>query len=719
MCRILLITIFLSAISYLSPCQLFSESSDQSSMETYDVIVYGGTSGGVAAAVQAGRMGKSVVLIGSGYDLGGMTSSGLGATDYGHRESIGGLSQEFYRRIKQYYMNEDAWKYETREEFIQGNKRPLWRQGWTDMFKNEDEWYWFEPHAADDVFQEMCAEADVKVVFNERLDLIDGVDLTKNTIDRIRMESGRVFKGDIYIDATYEGDLMAKAGVSYTYGRESTWIYNEKYAGVRTPLTISGHQFYFPLDPYKTPGDPSSGLVPHIHSGSSGEEGQGDNRIQAYCFRLVLTDVKENQVPFSRPPNYDPANYELFLRYLQAGVEYGQEIEIIGRQKLMPNRKSDTNNHGAFSTDAVGMNYDYPEATHDEREEIIKQIKYYTQGLIWFVLTDPRVPEHAMNEMKKWGHAKDEFVRNEHWPPELYIREARRMIGKYIMTQHNCLGDEIAPKPICLASYTMDSHITQRYVDKHGHVRNEGTLGGRVPNPYPVDYDAIIPKNDECTNLLVPVCLSTTHASYGSIRMEPVFMALGQSAGTAAVLALNNEAAVQDVDYNELKEKLLADKQILTWEGPRRTFYGIDPMTLDGIIMDEHQATLDGFWRTRWLGHSNQGQFISTRFIHDCSTHKGEKQAHFVPDIPQTGKYEVRISNSFHPIFERASSIKVVIRHAKGITEKSIQLDEVDDLFISAGTYTFEKGRKGRVALSNGDSDGYVIVDAVQFLEKN
>jgi hypothetical protein len=401
----------------------------------------------------------------------------------------------------------------------------------------------------------------VIVIYNERLDLRSGAKKTGTRIKEIVMESGLTIKGKMFIDATYEGDLMAISGVNFTVGREANKIYGEKYNGVQIENS-KNHQFKNPVDPYLTPGKPESGLLPGIlDDGGPGQEGDGDHRIQAYCFRMCMTNISENRIPFPKPENYDPMRYELLLRYINTGV-----FDVLNLSKPMPNGKTDTNNKGAFATDNIGMNYEYPNGDYSKREEIIKEHENYQKGLMWFLANDPRVPDDVRDEVNQWGLPKDEFTDNGNWSHQLYIREARRMISDYVMTQHDCEGLVATTDPVGLAAYTMDSHNVQRYVDKSGTARNEGNVEvGGFP-PYPISYRSIIPKQEKCSNLLVPVCLSASHIAFGSIRMEPVFMVLAQSSATAAVQAINEEVAIQEINYKRLKDQLLKDRQVLKYQ---------------------------------------------------------------------------------------------------------------------------------------------------------
>jgi len=517
---------------------------DSETTQPYDVIVYGGTSAGVVAAVQVARMGQSVVLVEPGRHLGGLTSGGLGATDTGRKTVIGGISREFYQRLKRHYDHDRPWRQEKKGDFpgYQPSADAIWR---------------FEPHVAERVFEKMLAEAKVPVVKGERLDLHGGVTIDAGRIASIRMESDKTFLGRMFIDATYEGDLMASAGVSYTVGREANAKYGETLNGVQK-AHAKHHQFTAKVSPYVVPGDPTSGVLPGVQTEPPGDDGDSDHRIQAYCFRICTTTVKENMVPFEKPDRYEPQRYELLLRNLEAG-----DNRICWNPVTMPNRKTDTNNNYAISTDNIGMNYEYPDGDYAVRARIIQDHKIYQQGLLWTLANHPRVPEKVRQEFARWGLAKDEFVDNRHWPHQLYIREARRMVGDYVMSELDCRRKRVANDSVGLGSYNMDSHNCQRYIAPEGYVRNEGDVQVSPGGPYLISYRSIVPAQGEATNLLVPVCISASHIAYGSIRMEPVFMVLGQSAATAAVNAIENGVAIQNVDYGCLRKRLLADGQVL------------------------------------------------------------------------------------------------------------------------------------------------------------
>ncbi len=549
----------------------FQMSTSQSNSTVYDIVIYGGTSSGVTAAIQASRMGKSVVLIEPTSRIGGLTTGGLGQTDIGNKQAIGGLSREFYENIKAYYDNPKNWKWQSKSEY---------RDGGQTMTKDNEKTMWtFEPSAALTVFKQMMEKENIKLVYNERLNRKTGVQKTGNKISSIEMQSGKIFIGDVFIDATYEGDLMATAGVSYTLGRESNEQYGETLNGVqanRINTTLTGsvsrnglyHNFLTRVDPYVIKGNPESGLLPNIVA-SPGIVGEGDNKIQAYCFRMCLTDAPENRVPFKKPEVYNELDYELLFRNYEARTGAIRDMYFYGNSLLpwinagMPNRKTDTNNKFAFSTDYIGKNYEYPEASYAEREKIVTDHRNYQMGLMWSLANHPRIPKEVRDEASRWGTAKDEFERPDGWQQQLYIREARRMVGTYVMTQHNCEGLHIPDDPIGLGAYGMDSHHVQRYVDANGYAQNEGNVEAHGFNPYPISYGSLVPKKEECENLIVPVCLSASHIGFGSIRMEPVFMVLGQSAATAASLSIDNNVAVQDVPYQKLKTALLKDGQRL------------------------------------------------------------------------------------------------------------------------------------------------------------
>jgi len=517
-----------------------------------DLIIYGGTSAAVTAAVTAIKLGKTVIVVSPDIHLGGLSSSGLGFTDTGNKEVIGGLSRDFYHRVYLHYQQDTAWKWQKKEEY--GNKG----QG-TPAIDGKDRTMWiFEPHVAEKIMEDFIKESNIKVYRNEWLNRKDGVEMKDGKITSITTLSGKQFSGKMFIDATYEGDLMAAAKVSYHIGREANSVYGETWNGVQTEVFQHGHHFKTNIDPYKVTGDKSSGLLAGISDQDPGIKGEGDNKLQAYCFRMCLTNKAENRITFPKPDNYNPANYELLARVFQSGWK-----ELFDKFDDIPNHKTDTNNHGPFSTDYIGMNYDYPEASYEKRKQIIKQHEDYQKGLMYFMITDPRVPADLQKRLQTWGLSKDEFKDNGNWPHQIYVREARRMISDQVLTENETLGRKEVPQPIGMGSYALDSHNTQRYVTDKGFVQNEGDIGVHAPKPYSISYGSIVPKKGECGNLLVPVCVSSSHIAYGSVRMEPVFMILGESAATAAVIAIDDQVDVQQVVYKKLETQLLKQKQRL------------------------------------------------------------------------------------------------------------------------------------------------------------
>jgi hypothetical protein len=660
----------------------------------YDIVVYGGTASGAAAAVQAARMGKSVVLIEPGRHIGGLTSGGLGWTDSGNKAVIGGISREFYQRVKKHYDDPAVWIHEKRDAY--------------QFYRAKDDAMWtFEPKVAEKLLREMLAEAKVAVVFGERLDRAKGVKLDGKRIVSIGMESGKVFAGKMFIDATYEGDLMAAAGVNYTVGRESNAHYNETLNGVARKWNTHLHRFTVKVDPYVKPGDPKSGLLFGIDPGPYPFDGDADKRLQAYCFRMCMSNVAANRVPFPKPADFDEARYELLFRNFEAG-----DLRLPLKLDRMPNGKTDTNNNCAVSTDFIGANYKYPDADYEERDKIIKEHESYQKGLMWSLANHPRVPQKIRDQMKPWGLAKDEFTDNGNWPHQIYVREARRLLGDYVITENDCRRKRETPMSVGMGSYNMDSHNCARYVTADGAVQNEGDVQVSPGGPYRISYRSIIPRAGECPNLLVPVCLSSSHIAYGSIRMEPVFMVLGQSAATAAVLAMDDGVDVQRLDYEKLKKRLLADKQVLEYATPASAG-AVDPTKLPGVVVDDADAKLEGFGTTS----AALSPFVGVGYRHDGNKDRGKQSATFVPDIPKAGKYEVRLAYTANP--NRAANMAVGVGYAGGT--KVIKIDQrkkppIDGLWVSLGVFEFEKGKGALVRVDNTGADGYVVVDAIQWL---
>jgi len=671
-----------------------------------DICIYGGTAGGVAAAMQATRMGKTAVLAEFSPHLGGMTAGGLGATDIGNKGAIGGIAREFYHRVAQHYARDDVWRFESRDEFFQkrGGRSTIAE------LKSPDATMWtFEPQVARNILFAMINEAKVPVYFEQRLATVKqkGGRITETV-----MENGRIYRAKMFIDATYEGDLMAKAGVSFTVGREANARFGETLNGVRgeTPH----HQFLAAVDPYVKRGDPGSGLLPFIQPGDGGKPGEGDHCVQAYNFRLCYTKNPDNRLPHLKPENYKPAKYELLARYLEALVADGRQptLDQFWNPVWMPNGKTDINNNGGFSTDYIGANHDYPNADYATRERIWRAHEAYIRGFAYFLATNPRVPENIRGEMQEWGPARDEFPDTGGWPYQLYVREARRMASDYVMTEHNCRGTVTVEDAVGLGAYGMDSHNCQRIV-KNGRVENEGDTQVHGFTPYPIAYRSIVPKAAECENLFVPICLSATHVSYGSIRMEPVFMILGQSAATAAALALDDKVPVQKVDYPKLRQRLLADKQVLEWKGTKNVLPPVVLEPLSGIAVDDRQARKTGTWTESMnLAWTRSG----AGYVHDGNVDKGTAKVTFTPDLAAAGDYEVVLFYPRHPNRARSVPVTVTIEGDETKIVKVNQRGEAGIGNISLGVFRLPKGKLSSVTVSNRDTDGYVVADAVQFV---
>lgn len=530
---------------------LFIHFSVTADPKAYDICVYGETVAGISAAIQAARMGKSVVLVSKNNHIGGTTTSGLTATDMNRNQLVGGIAREFYQRIYAWYSNPAAWRNQDREEFFIASRHRTYT-GKNDSLKKQ--WV-YESHVAEQILKEMLHENGVEVLYNERLDLSSNAVKRRSRIQRIRMESGLEIEAMVFVDATYEGDLMAKAGVSYVVGREGNKKYGETLNGIRPNHIIGkGNQS---IDPYRVEGDPSSGLLPFVDNQLWGKPGEPDNRTQTYCYRLTLTNDPSNRVEITKPEGFNPLWHEILVRELQLNPD--KPLQKIVSLTPMPNKKTDSNFLNMF-----GNSYDYPEGDYATRAKIEQEHKDYALGMLWVLKNDPRVPEHIQQEIAEWGLPRDEFQDTDHFPNQIYVREARRMVGSFVMTEHHVAKNnrEDVPKPIGLGSYAMDCHFVSRFVDEQGRLWFEGTMFEPTA-PYAISYDAIVPKAAECQNLIVPICLSASHVAYASIRMEPTYMVLGQAAGTAAALAIDEGAGVQNVPYKKLSDRLTADKQIL------------------------------------------------------------------------------------------------------------------------------------------------------------
>ena len=638
-----------------------------------DICVYGGTSAGVMAAYTAKKMGKTVLLIEPGKHLGGLTSGGLGYTDIGNKFAISGLALDYYRRIGQHYGKFEQWI--------------------------------FEPHVAENLFKEYLQRAKAEVLFSYRL---KSLSKTGAVINNIVVENSntpepgtdRIIEAKIFLDCTYEGDLMAKAGVAYIVGREANSIYNETYNGVQVR---DKHQFPDGIDPYKSKGQAASGLLWGISSEPVAQQGAGDKKVQAYNFRICLTSDPANQIPITQPEDYIPARYELLLRVLEK--EPNRPFNLILKPDLMPNKKTDINNNGPFSTDMIGMNYDYPESSYEKRAEIQKAHELYIKGLLYFIGHDERMPKHLRDEMLRWGYPKDEYTDNGNWSPQMYVREARRMIGSYVMTQANCEGKEIVPDAVGMAAYTMDSHNCSRIViEKDGvkMVKNEGDVQvGGFP-PYPISYRSLLPKEEQCKNLLVPVCLSASHIAYGSIRMEPVFMVMGQSATVAAVMAINNKTGLHQVNIKELQQKLASDPLA----------DGTPPEVM--VDNDSKDVKVTGDWKKEKAGAYGFSMFT------DDSKGQGTKSVRFLPALKNSGNYHVYIY--FPKIQNGSSKTSVMIFDGTKTTEKVIEAAAVkvegqtSGEWVDIGTYSLQKDGKPYIGITNKGSNGIVAADAVLFV---
>jgi hypothetical protein len=669
----------------------------------HDVVIYGGTCAAVTAAVQVKQMGGSVIIVSPDKHLGGLSSGGLGFTDTGNKAVIGGLARDFYHRIWKHYQKQEAWTWQKQSEY--GNKG----QG-TPAMDGENRTMWiFEPHAAEQVFEDYVREFGLEVVRDEWLDREKGVKKEAGRIISITTLSGRTYAGGMFIDATYEGDLMAAAGCDYHVGREANSVYGEEHNGVQVGVLHHRHHFGAVkenISPYKVPGDPKSGVLPRISTEFVGKFGEGDKRVQAYCFRSCYTNVPENRVPFPRPECYDAGQYELLLRVLNTG--WGEFFE---KFDPIPNHKTDTNNHGPFSFDNIGYNYDYPEAGYERRKEIIAEHRRYQQGLLWFVANDPRVPKKVQEELRQWGLPKDEFKDNGHWSHQLYIREARRMIGSFVMTENELRKMKPTPDSVGMGSYTIDSHNVQRYITPEGFVQNEGDIGVSTNGPYEIAYGSLVPKKGQGANLLVPVAMSASHIAYGSIRMEPVFMILGQSAATAAVLALGGSLDVQDLPYEKLRERLLKDGQILHYTGPK-TSRGTDPRKIEGIVMDDLEAKVTGHWQESGAARA----YISDGYRHDGNARDGRCSLSFEPKLEKPGRYRLQLAAP--PNNNRATNALVEIQHQGGVERLKVDLKSPKPgdgvTWIDLGE--FDCGNDTAITIGNAGANGYVVVDAVRWL---
>ncbi len=652
--------------------------------QTFDICVYGGTSAGVMAAYVAKKAGKSVILIEPGRHLGGLSAGGLGQTDIGNKYAITGIARDFYRKIGQHYGKFEQWT--------------------------------FEPHVAENLFRQYIKRGGVEVWYHYR---IVSAKKTQETIQEIQIESGvtkqiKIVKAKMFIDCSYEGDLMAKAGVSYTVGREDNSQYNETWNGVQM---LDKHQFPEGIDPYKIAGDASSGLLWGISSDALASRGSSDRKVQAYNFRLCLTNDPKNKIEIEQPSDYDPSKYELLLRQLD--IEKPQNLNWgVMHIADMPNHKTDINNKGGFSTDMIGMNYDYIEADYATRQKIVKAHESYIKGFLYFIGHDPHIPQHLRSQMLQWGYPKDEYLDNGHFSHQMYVREARRMVGEYVMTQHNCEGREVIEDGIGLAAYTMDSHNCQRFIYKNPktgrmEVRNEGDVQVGGFAPYPISYRALVPKYDECQNLIVPVCLSASHIAYGSIRMEPVFMALAQTSATAAVLAIESKTSIQKVDVKKLQDKLASNPLA---DG------SLPEILLDNDITPE-QVVMTGNWTKTTTG----GKYAAS-LLYDESKGAEKKGVVYKPTIKKTGKYELYIFNPSidggggNPgeVSNAGKSSKTILNLNLGKKVQKISIETKSHIndWIRVGEFGLKQYGENSIEISNQNADEIVVADAVLLIPK-
>jgi hypothetical protein len=633
-----------------------------------DICIYGATSAGVIAAYTAKMQGKSVILLEASEHIGGLTTGGLGQTDIGNKYAITGLSRDLYRKVGKHYGKFEQWT--------------------------------FEPKVTSKVFNDYLQKAQIKVLTGKEL-----LKVTKsnNTIAKIELldENNQkiTVNAQYFIDCSYEGDLMAMAGVSFTVGREDNKKYNETWNGVQM---LDKHQFPDGIDPFKIKGDSSSGLLWGISSEKLASRGSGDQKVQAYNFRMCLTDSVENQIPITAPEDYDPSRYELLLRYIEKKQPHELNWALMHIQP-MPHRKLDINNSGPFSTNLIGGNYDYPNANYAQRKSVQKAHENHIKGFFYFLGNDDRVPEHLRNEMKKWGYPKDEFVKNEHFSPQMYVREARRMVSDVVMTEKHCVGKETVEDGIGLAAYTMDSHNTQRVVveDSNGkyQVKNEGDvqmgLGGL--DPYPISYRAIIPKKSECNNLLVPVCLSASHIAFGSIRMEPVFMVLAQSAAMAAVLAIDSKKNLHEIDVPKL-QKLLKNNPLA--DGSRPEILIDNGFEGQFAAIEEHEVINKQYGR----------------YGKDFVKMGSKSKAIFSTKINQGGKYMLQL---YFPKRENSSeTLKIVLKYGDKVTEKQITIDTNENDWYEFGKINFLKNQNVKVTISSLSNKEFVA-DAILFVPVN
>lgn len=663
----------------------------------HDLVVYGGTPAGLAAAITAHRENPelSIAVIEPTPWIGGVVTGGLSRTDKGKEETVGGFAREYFERARE----------------IGGEGTPLW---------------YAEPRhnlAAFEALLEECGDA-VSVTTGRR---VESVEKGGNRILSMTLDDGTVVTGKVFVDASYEGDLMARSGVSYIVGRESREQYGEELAGfVRMPVRPHGPETMgavcsclggdAPHFIHGTPTeidafDKNGNLLPGVVRADPGKKtGDADHLTQAYNFRLCVTRREDIRVPFPKPKKYDPNRYELLLRLIESypEVRFGRLVHL----GEIANGKYDLNAQGLFSTDYAGGNTGYPDGDHATREEIRRDHRDYVQGYLWFLQHDERVPRKLREEVEAWGLCRDEFVDNDHWPYALYVREARRMVGEYVMRQQDTWTEITKPDSVGMGSFILDCHIVQRVVTEDGTVTDEGSFQDHPTRPYQIPYRSLLPERGECENLLVPVCLSASHIAYCSIRMEPVYLAMGHASGVAAALAIEGDSAApafHEVPVGALRAALEEQNAVLELDSLK------DLITIDklpGTVVDDLDAEFAGHWL-----NSSYGRPVEGSAAHDGNGGKGEKSAVFDVPVPEGGKYEVRFA--YAASSNRASAVPITVEHAGG--RETVKVDqrktpEHDGLFTTLGTWTFSKDRPATVTIRNEGTDSHVSVDAVQLL---
>lgn len=687
-------------MKYLRLFSLFFSFAVSVQAADYDLVVYGGTPAGLSAAIAAHRENSelSILVVEPTRWIGGVVTGGLTRTDKGNVATVGGIAKEYFELARE----------------IGGDDTPMW---------------YAEPKDNMAAFERMLEECgDAITVVTERR--VKSVEKEGNRIRSIELDDGTTVEGKVFIDASYEGDLMARSGVSYIVGRESCDQYGEELAGF-FPMPIREHGPETMSDGCACVG----GEGPHFIHGTPAEiealdenaepifgvvradpnatPGSADGLTQAYNFRLCVTQREDIRVPFPKPDHYDPKRYELLLRLIEGypEVAFGRLVHL----GEIANGKHDLNAQGLYSTDYAGGNFGYPDGDYATRNEIWQDHEDYVKGYFWFLQHDERVPEKLRDEVASWGLCQDEFTDNEHFSYALYVREARRMIGEYVMRQQDTWTDIVKPDSVGMGSFLLDCHIVQRIVTEDGTVTDEGSFSDTPARPYQIPYRTLLPKREECENLLVPVCLSASHVAYCSIRMEPVYMTMGHACGIASAMALGSdsgEPSAHDVSTDALRAKLTEQNAVLELEGLADLIMVDD---LEGIAVDDRDAEFEGTWT-----HSSYGNPIEGSAAHDGDTGKGEKSATFSIEIPEDGDYEVRLA--YASSSNRASAAPVTVEHAEGIAELTVdqrKTPEHDKLFTTLGTWTFSRDKPAVITIRNEGTDSYVSVDAVQLLKRD